>query len=293
MLPSPLQPPTLRDDLPRYPHLIQLIRVTATTVPGPAGVAQFAGSSVLSPSLYVGFTQQVRNDSLLPRDREPCLVADGRVTGITSGLHLGRLVSSFNGLPVYEVVEVADRNLVVKEVGGSPSVTNPTTIELPNDAMSVPSPGIARLLEASLTTGGTVNLGTSGPQQLGNGQKNISYDMRLVQPLEGSNNYVHFSANTNVAGGGGIITVTAPGATIGLDGTVVHIRVKHPTGGRMNILSIAGALDSLVEPPYYAIWDGSQDLLGTYDTLGPITTVSGGIITSTSGTFFDGNDGTF
>ena len=106
-LPSPLVEPTLRNDLPVYPPLIQLLRVTPATVPGPAGVAQTAGSSVLGPTLYIAFTQQLRTDALLPRDREPCLVDDVNdvIRGNPGfpGFYLGRLAGTFNSLPVYEV----------------------------------------------------------------------------------------------------------------------------------------------------------------------------------------------
>jgi hypothetical protein len=77
--------------------------VTAATVAGPAGVAQTAGSSVLGPTLYVSFTQQLRTDALLPRDREPCLVDDINGTGLLPGFYLGRLAGSYTSLPVYEV----------------------------------------------------------------------------------------------------------------------------------------------------------------------------------------------
>lgn len=108
MGPSPLVEPILRDDLPRYPPLFQLLRVTPATVAGPAGVAQVAGSSFLGPTLYVSFTQQLRTDSLIPRDREPCLVDD--VNGVISGdpgwpgFYLGRLAGSYTSLPVYEII---------------------------------------------------------------------------------------------------------------------------------------------------------------------------------------------
>lgn len=105
--PSPFNNPTLRDDLPRYPPLIQLIRVTSMVVPGPAGVAQVAGSSILAPILYVSFTEQMRTDSLLPRDREPCLAADVNGLGLSPGFYLGRLSGSWTSLPVYEIIGVA------------------------------------------------------------------------------------------------------------------------------------------------------------------------------------------
>lgn len=89
-IPSPLQSPVLRDDLPRYPHLQQLVRVT---------------SSLVQPFLYVAYTQQLRSDgSLLPRDREPCLALDVNHVGLPPGYYLGRLASSSSNLPVYECI---------------------------------------------------------------------------------------------------------------------------------------------------------------------------------------------
>lgn len=70
---------------------------------GPSGIAQVAGSSVLGPILYIAFTQQLRTDGLLPRDREPCLVDDVNGKGMSPGFYLGRLAGSHTGLPVYEV----------------------------------------------------------------------------------------------------------------------------------------------------------------------------------------------
>ncbi len=106
MLPSPFNEPTLRDDIPRYSPLVQMLRITGTQVSGPSGFPQVAGSSVLGPTLYVSFTQQMRDDgSLLPRDREPCLADDVNGVGLSPGFYLGRLASSFNGLPVYEITE--------------------------------------------------------------------------------------------------------------------------------------------------------------------------------------------
>jgi len=96
--------PNLQSDLPIYPPQLQLLRVTATTVAGPAGVSQLAGSSVLAPILYVSFTEQLRTDTMLPADREPCLVADVRGLGLPPGFYLGRLAGSWTSLPVYEVV---------------------------------------------------------------------------------------------------------------------------------------------------------------------------------------------
>lgn len=99
-----MQPPTLRDDLPLYPPLLQLLRVTQATVPGPTG---YASASVLAPLLYIASTQQLRTDTLLPRDREPCLADDVNGLGLSPGYYLGRLAGSYQSLPVYEVVGAA------------------------------------------------------------------------------------------------------------------------------------------------------------------------------------------
>ena len=110
---SPLTEQVLREDLPLYPPLIQLLRVTPATVPGPAGVAHVAGSSVLAPILYVSFTQQLRTDTGLPVDREPCLVSDMNGRGLSPGFYTGRLSGSHSSLPVYEVAEVPANDTLV------------------------------------------------------------------------------------------------------------------------------------------------------------------------------------
>ena len=108
---NPYTPSVLQEDLPLYPPLLQLLRVTDTTVPGPSGVTQpVAGSSVPGPTLYVAFTEQLRTDGLLPRDREPCLVDDMNGLGLLPGYYLGRLAGTFNSLPVYEVGAAGSAN---------------------------------------------------------------------------------------------------------------------------------------------------------------------------------------
>lgn len=102
-------PPKLRDDLPRYPGTLQLLRVTTATVPGPTGgTSTGPGVGNVPPViLYVSSTQQLRTDTLAPRDREPCLVDDVNSAGLSAGYYLGRLAGSFSGLPVYEVATFA------------------------------------------------------------------------------------------------------------------------------------------------------------------------------------------
>lgn len=164
MLPSPLNNPILRDDLPRYPPLDQVVRVTATTVAGPAGVSQTAGSSVLAGIYYVSFTQQRRTDSGLPRDREPCLVHDVNGTGLTTGFYVGRLAGSFNSLPVYEVGKgsglTASGLFTAREVDTVPSTT--TTLNFPNTSLTDNGDGTVTVKSASATETGLVNTTTQG-----------------------------------------------------------------------------------------------------------------------------------
>lgn len=89
----------LRDDLPRYPPLDQALRVTGGTIAGPSG---YGSSSFPGPVLYLACTQQTQG-TLVPRDREPCLVLDLNRFGLAPGYYTGRLCQSYNGLPVYEV----------------------------------------------------------------------------------------------------------------------------------------------------------------------------------------------
>lgn len=168
--PSPLTHPTLRDDLPRYPPLIQTLRITATTVPGPSGIAQLAGSSFVGPTLYVAFTQQKRTDSLLPRDREPCLVNDINGRGLSPGFYTGRLSGTHNSLPVYDVSHGLSStggqggsgvsSLTVEEVDGSPSVTGVGTLRFDQTdgfVISQVSAGIARV-DLNLAASGGSNV---------------------------------------------------------------------------------------------------------------------------------------
>ena len=130
MLPSPLQHPTLRDDLPRYPPLSQLLRVGSTTVPGPSG---YGSSSVLGPVLYVASTQQLRTDTILPRDREPCLALDVNGFGLSPGYYIGRLAGSHNSLPVYEVVCCAPSGLTPAQLGSLLIALTPTQLAVLNN----------------------------------------------------------------------------------------------------------------------------------------------------------------
>lgn len=102
-------PPTLRPDLPNYPSHLQLLRVTGGRIPGPSGSLGQSSTNlgVIYPYIYLAVTQQLATDTLLPRDREPCLVSDVRGTGLLPGYYLGRLAGTFQSLPLYEVYESA------------------------------------------------------------------------------------------------------------------------------------------------------------------------------------------
>lgn len=103
MIPSPLEHPTYRDDLPRYPLTQQLVRTLGGTVPGPTG--GYTSSSVLAPLLYLGVVQQIQTDNILPRDREPCFIQDPNGLGLLPGrYYIARLASSYDSLPVYEAI---------------------------------------------------------------------------------------------------------------------------------------------------------------------------------------------
>lgn len=131
--PSPFEHPTLRSDLPNYPVHMELLRVTGGTIPGPAG---YASSSVLGPSLFLGFVQQLDPTTLLPRDRVPCLVLDSNRQGLGEGYCTGRLAGSYQSLPVYEAgdslsVPIAyyTQTGMVTHRRTAPSITNQTNVQ--------------------------------------------------------------------------------------------------------------------------------------------------------------------
>lgn len=143
------QPPFLGQRQPDYPPLLQLLRVTAATIPGPAGGASAGlGTGNTSPSvLYVSSVQQLRTDTLGPRDREPCLVVDVNGGGLSAGYYLGRLAGSYTSLPVYEVTALAGSSVAGPQgpqgnTGATGSTGNPGT---------------------QGTTGGTGSTGPQGP----------------------------------------------------------------------------------------------------------------------------------
>lgn len=143
-------PPVAQMVLPIYPSHLQLLRVTTGIVANPAGATQVPGSSVLAPILYVSFTQQVRTDTLLPVDREPCLVDDVNGTGLSPGFYLGRLTTNYNALPVYTVVAGGAR--------GTPGAQGP-----PGPKGSTGDPGTQGTTGATGSTGNPGTQGTQGP----------------------------------------------------------------------------------------------------------------------------------
>ncbi len=90
---------------PMYPPLIQVVRVTSGTVAGPSlGNSSSSSSSPSTVVVYVSFTEQLAPDTLLMRDREPCLVIEPNGNTLSPGIYLARLVSNYTGLPLYAVV---------------------------------------------------------------------------------------------------------------------------------------------------------------------------------------------
>lgn len=129
---TPFDGPKLRPDLPVYPGALQLLRVTSATIPGPSGgVSSGIGTGNIAPTvLYVAETQQSRTDTLSPRDREPCLVLDPSGLGLLPGYYLGRLVNTYQSLPVYMVSAVPGPSGVPGPLGpagpsGIPGVAPP------------------------------------------------------------------------------------------------------------------------------------------------------------------------
>src|SRR4051812_41097994 len=105
-----LQPPALGPTRPVYPHLLQSVRVTDGVIPGPSNLLSSTTSGQL---LYLSYVQQLVPSTLLPRDREPCLVIDLNGNDLGEGYYNARLAGSYGGLPLFEV-------------GGSAPVCAPT-----------------------------------------------------------------------------------------------------------------------------------------------------------------------
>lgn len=129
VIPSPFSSPVFRADLPVYPELLQLIRVTSGTIPGPLSMSAAAGSwntgsSALGSVLYIAFTEQLVPDTLQARDREPCLVISMNSV-LVPGFYLGRLAGSWTSLPVYEVTDRSGLSMGPEGPQGEPGVEGP------------------------------------------------------------------------------------------------------------------------------------------------------------------------
>jgi len=121
------QSPYFGQRQPDYPPMIQLVRVTSATVPGPSG---YTSSSVQAANLYVGSTQQLGTGTLFPRDREPCLALDVNGFGLMPGYYLGRLAGSWTSLPVYEVCFLLDDLAAITPSQKSALLSNLTPAQL-------------------------------------------------------------------------------------------------------------------------------------------------------------------
>lgn len=145
-------PPNIREPLldrglqPSYPPLIQVCRVTAATVPGP-----LSGSSSSSPTgnVYVAFTEQVDPATLLPRDREPCLVVDVNRNNLAAGYYVCRLVGNYGGLPLYTAQSAS--------TGGSTSLPG-GAITVTTGGFVIPQVPTQSAGSSSASAGGTVTV---------------------------------------------------------------------------------------------------------------------------------------
>lgn len=100
------RPPFLGQRQPDYPPTDQLVRVTGAYISGPSsGASAGLGTGNTAPTvLFIASVQQLRTDTLAPRDREPCLVTEPNGATLSAGYYLGRLAGNYQGLPVYEVI---------------------------------------------------------------------------------------------------------------------------------------------------------------------------------------------
>lgn len=171
-------------------------------------------------------------------------------------------------------------SLTIEEVDGDPSVLAATKLQLPNDAMSSPSAGVARLLEASAMTGGTLTLSN---QRLGAGTKSVlAPDAFRIDSLTGgsASDYGVFDSNAlespDNGGGLGIRIRTQ------ISAFYTQFALNINSGGR-------GVLSSNAGTPGFCIVDSAGLMyIGSTGTPGPGFTVVGGIIDSLgTGTFGD------
>lgn len=118
-----------------YPPMIQLVRVTSSTVPGPSSTSS-SSSSAVGRSLYVSFTTQTDPTTLLQRDREPCLALDVNGLGVAPGYYNCRLIGSYSNLPLYAVVCVCNENALITTTSN----------------ITIPSPGSSILVSVNDTS---------------------------------------------------------------------------------------------------------------------------------------------
>jgi hypothetical protein len=85
-----------------YPVHIQIVRVTASTVPGPTSLGSgVPSSSITANYLHVAFVTQLDPATHLLKDRESCLVLDVNKVGLSAGYYGCRLAGSYLGLPLF------------------------------------------------------------------------------------------------------------------------------------------------------------------------------------------------
>lgn len=95
------QPPAFGPGRPVYPHLMQAVRVTSSTMSGPT--ISSSSSTIAGPVLYLSYVQQFDPLTLLAKDREPCLVMGPTGGVLGAGDYDARLIGSYGGVPLFKV----------------------------------------------------------------------------------------------------------------------------------------------------------------------------------------------
>ena len=83
------EPPYLGKQLPTYPHLAQLVRLTGPALSGTV------------PAIYPCVVQQFDPTTLSSRDREQAYVVEPNGIALGPAIYDCRLVSSYLGLPLF------------------------------------------------------------------------------------------------------------------------------------------------------------------------------------------------
>ncbi len=183
--PIPLVSPVLRDDLPRYPPLIQVCRVTGDIVSG----------TTPPPNLYISYTQQVDTVTYLPADEEVCVVTDLTGDGLTDGYYVCRLVGTFTTSTTVGIITYFDDDFNGPDV----PLTSHTPI-IGGAWANFGSGSAAQTLSGSLAPDTGVPDGTQGQY---NDATSVDYTAEFNWTNNTSSNWPAFCVRLNPANGNG------------------------------------------------------------------------------------------